>query len=572
MTDPSERRRPAGRIRPGRAAPAVAALMAAALLVPACGGGDDGGSERKGPNRGVPANAVVASPAGADEGTPKRGGTITYGLEGGTASFCLPSSQLAVSGTMVAQAVYDTLTRPDSDGGFQPYLARSVEHNDTYDVWTIRLRDGVRFHDGTLLDAAAVKQNIDAWRKGILLQFVFQNVADTRVVDPQTVEVRTKIPWVAFPAMLFASGRTGVVAPAQLADEKTCDTNMIGTGPFRLKKFEPSTGAVDVVRNPDYWREGFPYLDGIGFRVQGDGAQRVSGLQSGQFDITHLAGGRDLDELGRKGDSVHMVLEPFGRMEISFMLLNVSKPPFDDPGLRRALAMGADRSILNRIANGTNPRWRVANQVFDTAVPGYLDDPGYPAFDTDEARRIVDEYREKHPDVKMEFSLQSTYDPGIQRLAKEVQRQAATFGVTVKLPPPVDQGTLIGKAITGGIDAFLFRNYAGEDPDTMWPWFHSGSPVNFNHIDDPVIDEALEEGRTNPDPAAREKAYETFNHRVSSQAYNIWAWYTQWFVAAKPSVHGIVGPALPDESGAVGRHRPLPMIAGYHQLLGLWVS
>ncbi len=544
------------------------------MTLAACGGGgggrDDSGG--KGPDRGVPANAVVAAPGGEKEGTPKRGGTITYGLEGDTKSFCLPSAQLVVSGQMIAQSVYDTLTRPDSEGNFQPYLAKSVEHDSTYKVWTIKLRDGIEFHNGQKLDATAVKQNIDAWRKGILLQFVFANIADTKVVDPLTVEVTTKVPWVAFPAYLFATGRVGIAAPAQLDDPETCDTNMIGTGPFKLKSFQPSTGAVDVVRNPSYWRKGFPYLDGIRFRVQGDGAQRLSGLEGGQFDVAHFSGGRDLDELGTKGNRFHMVVEPWGRMELSHMLLNVSRPPFDRPELRRALAMGADRSILNRIANGDNPRWRVADQVFDTAMPGYLKDPGYPKRDVAGARRIIEKFKAENPGVKLEFSLQSTYDQGIQRLAKEVQRQAATFGVKVKLPRPVDQGTLVGKAITGQVDAFLWRNYAGEDPDTLWPWFHSGSPVNFNKISDPVIDEALEEGRTNPDPAARKKAYETLNHRMSSQAYNIWAWYTQWFVAAEANVKGIVGPALPDGNGEPGPHQPVPMIAGYHQLLGMWVS
>ncbi len=144
----------------------------------------------KGEQAGVPANGYVASARPPDEGTPKRGGKITYALEGPTDSFCLPRGQLAISGIMIAQSVFDTLTEPDSDGNFQPYLAKSVEHDPTYKVWTIGLRDGVKFHDGeSTRETAAVKQNIDACWVGSF-QFVNENIAGTRVVDPLTVESR----------------------------------------------------------------------------------------------------------------------------------------------------------------------------------------------------------------------------------------------------------------------------------------------------------------------------------------------------------------------------------------------
>lgn len=336
-----------------RAVARLALLSTVVVVAAACGGGGSSGAKAE---KGVPANAVVASVNPPDEGTPKRGGTLTYALEGSTDDLCPASAQWAISGIMIGQAIYDTLTEPDARGKPQPYLAKSVVHDPTYKVWTIGLRDGVKFHNGEALDAAAVKANIDSWRKGLLLGFVFENIADTRVVDPLTVEVTMKTPWVAFPAYLWLSGRAGIVAPAQLADENTCATNMIGTGPFKLDKFDPTTGSVDVVRNPDYWREGFPYLDEIDFRVQGDGQARVRGLQGGQFTVLHDTGGLNLKTVSGMGRQARVVMEPFGRMEVSHMLLNVSKEPFNDPLARKAMVMGSDRTIINRIANGTNPR------------------------------------------------------------------------------------------------------------------------------------------------------------------------------------------------------------------------
>ena len=75
-----------------------------------------------------------------------------------------------------------------------------------------------------------------------------------------------------------------------------------------------------------------------------------------------------------------------------------------------------------------------------------------------------------------------------------------------------------------------------------------------------------------PTESARTTDYETFNKRMSSQAYNFWTWYTQWFLGARSNVHGFVGPNLPDASGAPGKDEAVDILAGYHQLLGMWVD
>jgi ABC-type transport system substrate-binding protein len=104
----------------------------------------------------------------------------------------------------------------------------------------------------------------------------------------------------------------------------------------------------------------------------------------------------------------------------------------------------------------------------------------------------------------------------------------------------------------------------------MYVWFYGGSIVNFNHVDDDVLDEALDAGRREPDPDARREHYETFNQRMSEQAYNFWSYYTQWFVGARNNVHGFVGPNLPNAAGEPGDDEAVEFLAGYHQMLGIW--
>ena len=115
---------------------------------------------------------------------------------------------------------------------------------------------------------------------------------------------------------------------------------MIGTGPFKVTKFDPSTGDVSTEKNADYWRKGFPYLDNLNFKIQESGDQRVSGLQGGQFDIIHDDNGVNYDTVKSFGDSIVTQLQPPGRREIGQALLNVTRPPLDDINIRKAIADG----------------------------------------------------------------------------------------------------------------------------------------------------------------------------------------------------------------------------------------
>ncbi|HLT70298.1 MAG TPA: ABC transporter substrate-binding protein, partial [Acidimicrobiales bacterium] len=196
----------------------------------------------------------------ADAGPPQYGGKMVYGLEAETTNgWCLPEGQLAIAGIQVARAIYDTLTVPNGDGEFVPFLAESVTADPSYTDWTIRLRPGIRFHDGSPLTAEVVKNNLDAYRgqypgrTSLLFQFVLADIDTVNVVDELTLQVTTKRPWPSFPSFLYSSGRLGIIAQAQLDDPETCASNLIGTGPFKLEEWKVNDH-LTVVRNEDYWR------------------------------------------------------------------------------------------------------------------------------------------------------------------------------------------------------------------------------------------------------------------------------------------------------------------------------
>jgi peptide/nickel transport system substrate-binding protein len=532
---------------------------------------------------GLGATATVsgASAPGQNGGKPKSGGTITYGLEAPTTNFCLPNAQLAISGIVVTTAVYDTLTVPNKDGKYVPYLAQSVDHDPGFMSWTIKLRPNINFQNGEPLNADAVKQNLDAYAgkssavSAPLFGFVFSNVDSINVVDPMTVQVNMKTPWVEFDQYLFSTGRLGMVAPAQL-NSPNCQTNMIGTGPFKLQNFDPVTGNVDVVKNPNYWRQGFPYLDGIKFVPVPDGSQRLTQFQGGALDVVHDSVGRDLTQYQKLGGEAKITKQPNGRQEITHTLINIQRPPFDDANARKAIAEGLDRTKLNQLVN--DGLARLANGVFDSKVEGFLSNAGYPKFNPNDAKKLVQQYKAAHGGT-FQFSYQSTTDQLGIDTARFIKSELGKVGITVNLPQPVDQPTIINQAIGGSVDAFGWRNYPGLVGDTMYVWFYGTTqpggaggrnPVNFNHIDDAQMNQALDQGRAEPDQAKRTQLYQQFNKTITSNQYSLWGWYTPWYIVTKSNVKGVIGPNLPDASGNTGSDKPTDVLAGYHQLLGLW--
>ena len=232
-----------------------------------------------------------------------------------------------------------------------------------------------------------------------------------------------KKPWVAFPAYLWSSGRTAIAAPAQLNNDATCDTNMIGTGPFKKTSFDPTTGDVKVVKNPDYWRKGYPYLDGINFKPQEDSSQRIRGLQGGQFDITHDAGGLDLSEIKSTMPSAEIWNEPNGRMEVAHTLPNVTPPPLDDLNARKAVGAGRRPQPAERdLQQGHEPAGR---PDLRRRRDGPRRRPQVPGARTSPRRRSSSQQYKNAHGGKFEFTIQSTFDTTTQQIFREVKRQLA---------------------------------------------------------------------------------------------------------------------------------------------------
>ena len=567
----------------------LAVLLAFVLAAAACGGSS------KNNNASGSSGSGGSASSSADNTKPVVGGSVTYAQEAEDAGgLCLPEAQLDISGINYARTIYDTLTAPNADGKFVPFLAKKVDHNADSSVWTITLRDGITFHDGTALTATVVKNNLDAYRGAyparspILFGLVFSKfIKDVTADDAaKTVTVTANQPWSAFDSYLWSSGRLGIMAQKQLDEKGECAKDLIGTGPFKLKEWVVNDHFT-AVKNPNYWEKDangvqLPYLDQITFKPVPDGQQRLNGLQSGQFDLIHTSSSIDQEQiraLAAQGSITNNESDKFA--ETSHLMLCTAVDPTNDkicPGspfanihARKAVALALDRPTLLHVRGKDIPQ--IASGPYAPGAIGYLDDAGFPAFNLDEAKKEVAAYK-ADTGKDLEFTYGGTPDPEGVETQNFIKGMFEAAGMKVSTYT-VEQTQYINVAVARNFQMYGWRNFPGSDPDSLFVWWHCNNAppapcdnlVNFGGFNDPQISSDLEKGRVESDPAKRKALYEDVNRQFSKQLYDLWTNWTVWAVPTQTKIHGILGPDLPDGGG-----KPNPGLATGHPMSGLFVT
>jgi peptide/nickel transport system substrate-binding protein len=604
----------------------IALALVLAMVLAACG---SSGSTAKEPSGSTGDNGSSDWTADLADGPipglktestkPTAGGDMTFALDAeSTGGWCLPEAQLAIAGIQVARSIYDYLTVPDDKGGYVPFLADKVTPADNYKKWTIHLRSGIKFQDGSDLNAQVVKNNLDAYRgqyparSPLLFVFVFDYITDVKVVDDLTVEVDMKKPWASFPAHLYEYGRLGIMAQKQLDDGKNCFEDMIGTGPFKLQDWV-TNDHLTVVKNDNYWRKDsfgqqLPYLDKITFKPVPDGAQQLNGFKSKAFDLgntddtTTVIPGLLPDVKAGSMDLAVAKQNP----EVGYTIFNTSKEPFNNMNARKAWVYAFDTTTYNRARNSDLNQ--VANGPFGPGVIGYLDDTGFPKYNLDQAKAAVAAYK-TDTGKDLNFTLSIPNDSASRQSAEVTVGFMQKAGMKVSLKPE-EQSQEINDVIAGSYQAAAWRNHPGFDPDTQWVWWHcdaapaavaptdaDGNPagpapknvgvttsagpvgnncnnlVNFSKFNDPVINKAFETGRGSTDDAVRQKAYEDINKEFAKQVWEAWSFWSVWTVPYQTDVRGVLGPKLPTETSpdAVGSEPYLGLSSGT-DVSALWLK
>jgi peptide/nickel transport system substrate-binding protein len=496
---------------------------------------------------------------------PKSGGSITVGLEAEQSGFnpISSSTRWDISGTEEGLALYDPMVAFDENGNWKPYLAKSFVPNSSYTQWTVTMRSGVLFQDGTPLTADTVVEAYKAFIGGALTGPVFSDVASVQSTGPLTLTFDMKSPWVSFPAQL--TSQVGMIpAPSTMVvgtDGKVSaapgsDAHPVGSGPFKYKSWVPNS-QFDMVKNPSYWRKDtngvqLPYLDAITFKPITDHGSRDSAMEAGDIQVEQNDNAMSLLNFRKEAESgkVQLVEDNGPGEESDFVILNTQDPALKDPTVRQALAYATNRSAYNTVIN--DGVLEDANGPFKPISKWYTPTT-YPNFDLTKAKALVAQYTAKngHPPT---FTLGATNDTSSQQGAALLQQMWDQAGMKISIKS-YNQTDFINQAVVGNYQANLWRQFGAIDPDTDALWWYSanagtspsgGLTLNIARNKDPLVDQALDKGRQATTFAGRKAAYDQLQQRFAVDVPYVWLQHVIWFIVAANNVRGLTNGPLPD--------------------------
>ncbi len=369
------------------------------------------------------------------------------------------------------QAVMEPLVRFAADGRtLEPGLAESWTYDADRPAWTFKLRDGLKFSDGTPVTSDDVAFSANVWKSGPNFGILYSGIEKVRTPDDRTVVFELSAPDTTLPVVLSWSA-SGIV-PKDFGG-KTEDeffAQPIGAGAFTVQDWTPG-GRILLARNPHYYDQERPYVDEVEIDVVADNNERAVMFEAGQADVVEYVPPVNAPQYSQG----LVALEP---SQIEHLSLNTTRPPFDDVRVRRAVALAIDyRSIYEGVLKGygTAPRGIIAPNLAHWAAPTRP----YFATDVEAAKREL--AASAHPDVgKVELIYDSSSSVD-HLIAQVIQADLAGIGIEVELSG-LETGAFVDRAF--GVDAdMVLWSYGAISPDAIDPvgwilgtsWLFSGA-------------------------------------------------------------------------------------------------
>ena len=395
--------------------------------------------------------------------------------------------------------VYDTLFHYAEDGTVEPGLAESYDLTDT--DMTLVLREGLTFHDGTPLDAAAVVANVQRGQtlpnssvKGDLAPIV-----SAEAIDDLTVKLNLAAPYAPLPAVL--ADRAGMmISPTAFTDGTNLEIDPVGAGAWQAVEYVPKDH-LDTERFDGYWDPDQVLLENVDIKLIDDDDTRLNALRAGEVDIAQLTASQVT--LAEADSSINVRTDP--ALAVDQLGLNIATAPFDNPKVREAINYAIDReALLEGVYRGTGI---VAWQPFP---PGYFaNDPDleemFP-FDPDKAKDLLAEAG--YPDG-FSFDLKTNTQPFRVQATQAIAAMLADVGITTNIIPS-EGPALLDEFYYQQTVPLYFTPWGGRaDPSqTLDNLFGPNGLNNPAKITTPELTTLLEEGRATTDQAARGEIFQ----------------------------------------------------------------
>ncbi|AQT80198.1 hypothetical protein B1R94_14400 [Mycolicibacterium litorale] len=417
--------------------------------------------------------------------------------------------------------IFSQLFRVSADGkAIEPALAESSTHSPDGRVWTVKLRSGLRFSDGSPLTAYDVKFSLDRARNSqSAFVFLLSSISSVEAPDDHTVVVTTAEPSATLLAGL--SSWLGSVVPANLQGhtEEQFFGNPVGSGPFRFDQWQRGQ-SIRLVRNDNYWEPDRPFLDSVKWAVVPDPNTRVSQVQGGIADI---AGDIPPSQVGSLTSATTQA-RTFPADNSTFLIFNEKFAPFADVHVRRAIAHAVDRTALtgSTLFGSGEP----ACSMLPPTMP-FASKPDCLSFDLDTAKR---EMAKSATPGGFDVDLMIDNLPTSSTAAQIIQAQLAPLGIRAKIVT-VDSGQIYTTFDQGAYQLGLAAWVSDiSDPDEQLTFMldpNGGSNSYYTGFDNAEVVTLLGDARSTLDPASRATAYDRIQQIAAEQVPQLPLWHQQ---------------------------------------------
>jgi peptide/nickel transport system substrate-binding protein len=489
------------------------ATLASGLLV-ACGGSS---------------SPSPKSSTGASGGTPKRGGTLRLGLSGGGTSDSVdPALANTMPSYVACNLVYDALAIESGNGPLNQ-LATLFEPNADATVWTVRIRDGVEFHNGKTMTAEDVMYSIQRVLNpkfvnayaGTLSRLDAKNI---KMVDKLTLQIPFTSPFSIFQSMSTAQGFLGIVPVGYDAKKP------IGSGPYMLSSFTAGQQMI-LKRNPNYWVSDEAYLDEIVVTNFPDPVSETNAFLGGQIDVASNLTAATLATVQAAGKQV-----AFGKTAGWVpIVMRTDISPFNNVDVRTAMKLLINREqMVETIWSG---HAEIGNDIFGSGDPDY--DTAIPqrAYDPDQAKSLLKAAGAEGLSVTY---TAAPYTGGAVEMATVFAQQAKAVGVKININT-VDVDTFYGPKWTTyplAGDYWGGPFYLATVAQSTVP----GAPTNETHFSNAQYDALYTDALKETDATKRKE----LTHQMQQIDYDLGGYIIPWFTptldAYASNVKGIVIP------------------------------
>ena len=437
----------------------------------------------------------------------------------------------------VTHAIFETLFTYDNDLELQPKLAESYDTSEDGLTFTIHLKEGIKFQDGTDFNADAVVFNFERWMDTenpyhvggdfTYYSFLFggfkgdenHKIEAVKAVDAKTVEIKLTEKIAPF-ANYLAIPMLAMASPAAIQEHKDqFGQHPVGTGPFKFESWSPNEN-IRLVANENYYVDGEPKLAGMTFTVVPDNAARLNQLIAGEADVVDGVNPSDVTTINSYDN---LQLEKRPSFNLGYVALNMEKKPFNDLKVRQAMNMAIDKqALIDSFYSGFAD---ISKNPVPPALWGFADEIEDYKYNVQEAKKLLAEAG--YPDgfsVKL-FAMSNPrpYMPQPQKIAEGIQSDLAKIGVKVEIES-YEWATYLEKASNGEHDMMLM-GWTGvmADPDNfLYPNLTSENAEkpasNYAFYKSEAFDKLVKQARVEYDHDKRIELYKEAQRLIHEDA------------------------------------------------------